>query len=89
MNKTNPSDLAYPSPLAPKEEIGGLTKREIFAKDFTAAILANPNFTNYRNLAEDYVIGCRIVGSQIKIGIQLADTFIQKLNEEKDETNKI
>jgi len=35
-------------PAYPNETTIGLTKRELMAKDFTAALLANPEMTNWK-----------------------------------------
>ena len=87
--KTNPNDPAFlPSAniiekgdgtcCTIMEHTNGLTKRELFAKDFTAAI------------ASHHIDPEERIEKICKIGIKLADAFIQKLNEGKEnETNKI
>lgn len=71
MSKTNPNDLAYTG-----EQYayiygnlrGPLTKRELFAKDFMAALLSNPEYdVSDGNTARD--------------ACMMADALIKKLNE--------
>lgn len=83
--KTNPKDPTFYNathdinefPTPKHDGYSGLTIREIFAKDLTAALLANPELTgNYRGgaFANDF---CRE-------GLTFADTLIKKLNEGKE-----
>ena len=73
--KTNPNDPAFPTPK--HDGYSGLTIREIFAKDLTAALLANPKLTgDYRGEAFENDF-CRE-------GLTFADALIRKLNESVD-----
>lgn len=85
--KTNPNDLVSPiicgnSNLASNLAHwgSGLTKRELFAKDLTAALMSNPYLTKL------YIeSGGAISELATDAGIIAADALIKKLNEGKDE----
>ena len=80
--KTNPNHQAFPSHGTMGEVCyEGMTKRELFAKDLTAALLSNRDLTfNYKgdNFEKDFC----------NSGVSFADALIQKLNEGKDEIEK-
>lgn len=78
MTKTFPNDPAFPTPK--HDGYGGLTIREIFAKDLTAALISNRDLTfNYKgdNFEKDFC----------NSGVSFADALIQKLNEGKENEN--
>lgn len=71
MSKTNPNDLAYTGEQYADiygNLRGPLTKRELFAKDFMAALLSNPEYdVSDGNTARD--------------ACSMADALIKKLND--------
>lgn len=71
MSKTNPNDLAYTGEQYADiygNLRGPLTKRELFAKDFMAALLSNPEYD-----VSD--------GNTERDSCSMADALIKKLND--------
>lgn len=71
MSKTNPNDLAYTGEQYADiygNLRGPLTKRELFAKDFMAALLSNPEYD-----VSD--------GNTERDACSMADALIKKLND--------
>ena len=71
MSKTNPNDLAYTGEQYADiygNLRGPLTKRELFAKDFMAALLSNPEYD-----VSD--------GNTARGACSMADALIKKLND--------